>query len=106
MLGSGAEGSIRRFRGVLYQRRERRKSILLMTSKEFLLEMDEILELPPGTLAGPERLEELALWNSTAMISFIALADTNHARISVRQIVGCTTVADLMRLAQAGNHPG
>jgi acyl carrier protein len=77
-----------------------------MTSHEFLSEMDEILELPAGTLAGPEPLEQLEQWNSTAMISFIALADTNGARVSARQVAGCATVRDLMRLAQVQDLPG
>jgi len=72
-----------------------------MTKQEFLLEMDEILELPPGTLKGPERMEDLEQWNSTALIGFIALADTNNeTRISFRQIVNCTTVADLLAVAR------
>jgi hypothetical protein len=72
-----------------------------MTRQEFLLEMDDILELPPGSLKGPEKLEELEQWNSTAMIGFIALADTNSgARISPRQIVNCATVGDLLNLAR------
>jgi hypothetical protein len=72
-----------------------------MNREEFLLEMDGILELPAGTLNGPENLAELEQWNSTAMIGFIALADTNNGvRISPRQIVNCSTVADLLHLAR------
>ena len=72
-----------------------------MDRKEFLLQMDDILELPVGTLDGHESLAELEQWNSTAMISFIALADTNNGvRISPRQIVNCATIADLLQLAQ------
>jgi hypothetical protein len=73
-----------------------------MTRKEFLLEMDEILDLPAGTLRGHEILEELTNWDSTSLITFIALAETNNGvRISPGQIVTCSTVADLLRLAQA-----
>lgn len=72
-----------------------------MTRDEFLLEMDEILGLPAGTLRGHEKLEELENWDSTALITLIALADTNNgADLSPDQIVGCSTVADLLRLAQ------
>jgi acyl carrier protein len=72
-----------------------------MTQQEFLLEMDELLELPPGTLKGREKLEDLEQWNSTALIGFIALADTNNSvRISPRQIVNCATVADLLAIAR------
>jgi len=72
-----------------------------MTREEFLLEMDEILGLRAGTLRGDERLEELENWDSTALISLIVVAETNNsAKISPEEIVGCSTVADLLRLAQ------
>ena len=72
-----------------------------MTRSEFLLELDQLLELAPATLQGPEKLEELEQWNSMAMIGFIALADTNNGvRVSPRQIVNCATIDDLLRLAQ------
>lgn len=72
-----------------------------MTREEFLLEMDEILDLKPGTLRGHEKLEDLKNWDSTALISLITMAETNNsAQISPDQVVGCSTVADLLRLAQ------
>jgi len=72
-----------------------------MNREEFLLQMDEILDLPAGTLRGHERLEELPNWDSTSLITFIALADTsNGVSISPAQIVTCSTVADLLRLAR------
>ena len=72
-----------------------------MTRDEFLLEMDEILGLPAGTLRGDEKLEELKNWDSTALISLIVLAETNNnVHISPDQVVNCSTVADLLRLAQ------
>jgi acyl carrier protein len=72
-----------------------------MTREEFLLEMDEILGLRAGTLRGNEKLEELERWDSTALISLIVLAETNNsAQISPEQVVGCSTVADLLRMAQ------
>ena len=75
-----------------------------MTRKEFLLELDELLELPAGTLQGLERLEDLEQWNSTAMITFIALADTNNGTVvSHRQMLGCSSVADLLTVARVEN---
>lgn len=72
-----------------------------MSREDFLLEMDEILGLKAGTLRGDETLEELENWDSTALISLIVLAETsNNAHISPDQVVGCSTVADLLRLAQ------
>ena len=72
-----------------------------MTREEFLLEMDQILGLRAGTLRGNEKLDELQNWDSTALISLIVLAEqSNHAQISPDQVVGCSTVADLLRLAE------
>ena len=71
-----------------------------MTSQDLLLEVDKILDLRPGTLRGHEKLDELGNWDSTALISFVALAEGhNGVQISPVQIVGCSTVADLLRLA-------
>jgi acyl carrier protein len=72
-----------------------------MTKDEFLLEMDNILELPAGTLRGHEKLEELNNWDSTALITLIVLAESNNSvRITPSQIVSCSTVEDLVRLAR------
>ena len=71
-----------------------------MTRDEFLLEMDEILGLPPGTLRGHEKLEELENWDSTTLIILMSLAETNNGvNMSLLQIVGCSTVADFLRAA-------
>jgi acyl carrier protein len=72
-----------------------------MTRKEFLLAVDDILELPFGTLQGPEKLDDFHLWDSTAMVSFMALADSNNgARIAPRELGSCETVDDLLRVAK------
>ena len=73
-----------------------------MNRDQFLLEMDQILDLPAGTLRGHEKLEELENWDSTSLITFIAMAESNNGvSISPGQIVTCSTVADLLRLARA-----
>ena len=72
-----------------------------MTREEFLAQLDELLELMPGTLQGPEKLENLDQWNSLAIVSFMALADTNNGvRLSPRDIANCITVSDLLKIAQ------
>jgi acyl carrier protein len=71
-----------------------------MSKSEFLAKVDEILELPEGTLSGAEKLEDLENWDSVAMVSFIALADEqNGARLNVKQLAACETVEDLLKLA-------
>jgi acyl carrier protein len=66
---------------------------------EFLLLLDEALELEPGTVKWSETLDSLESWDSLAVISFMALVD-EHFGISLqpRQIAACTTVADLTGL--------
>ena len=77
-----------------------------MSQKEFLLQMDEILDLKPGTLQGHEKLEDLKNWDSTALISLIVLAeDNNGVPIAPEEVVGCSTVADLLRLARVESNP-
>jgi hypothetical protein len=72
-----------------------------MTREEFLLEMDELLGLRPGALRGDEKLEELDNWDSTSLIGLIALADSaTNTEITPDQVIGCTTIADLLRLAK------
>jgi len=77
-----------------------------MTREKFLLEMDEILGLPAGTLNGQEKLDELETWDSIALINLIVLAETqNNASITPDQVVTCSTVADLLRLAGVDDNP-
>ena len=77
-----------------------------MSRQEFLLQMDEMLDLKPGTLQGHERLEDLKNWDSTALISLIVLAeDNNGVPIAPEEVVGCSTVADLLRLARIEGSP-
>ncbi len=74
-----------------------------MTRKEFLSKLDQSLEFQEGTLQGPEKLEDIPLWDSTAMISFMALADEyNGSRLAPRQLAACETVEDLLKLAKVG----
>jgi len=72
-----------------------------MTRDAFLLSLDEVFEVPAGTLKGPEKLDDLENWNSMAMLSYIALVDSNDGtQVSPRQIRDCSTVDDLVRLAK------
>jgi acyl carrier protein len=73
---------------------------LMMTKEEFLGLLEEILEEDPGTLTGTEKLkEQLAGWNSLAVVSFIALVDERfEVALSPKAIAGCKTVNDLIGL--------
>ena len=70
-----------------------------MDRQTFLPLLDELLELPPGTLTGSEKLESLENWNSMAMVGYIALADEHfNYSVSPRQFANCSTVNDLLDL--------
>lgn len=70
-----------------------------MEKHKFLLLLDEVVELEPGTLKGDETIEGLEGWNSLAVISFIALADdTFGLSLQPSKIASCQTVADLVAL--------
>ena len=63
--------------------------------------MDKLVELPRGTLKGDEKLNDLEQWNSLAIISFIALVDSNNrVKVSLGQIMSSVTVSDLLAVAQ------
>jgi acyl carrier protein len=77
-----------------------------MTHNEFLREMEEILGLNPGTLKGHEKLEDLENWDSTALVSLIAVAESrSNTEITLDQVVSCSTVADLLRLVSLEGSP-
>jgi acyl carrier protein len=72
-----------------------------MDQPGFLAQLDELLELPAGTLQGPEPLSDLENWDSLAMMNLIALVNEQfQVTLSPRQIAPCQTVADLWQLTQ------
>ncbi len=71
-----------------------------MKRDEFLLSLDELIDLEPGTLKGAEPLDGLEGWNSLAIIGFIALLDERLSlAVSPSRIAGCRTINDLISLA-------
>lgn len=70
-----------------------------MTKKEYLEELEFVLEADSGELAEDSRLEHLSGWDSTGQLGLVALLDEMGVQASVLQIRGCETVADLIRLA-------
>lgn len=71
-----------------------------MDTKDFLLALDDMLELPSGTLTGSEVLEDLEGWDSLGVISFIALVDeTMGVVVEGERLVRAKTVGDLLAIA-------
>jgi acyl carrier protein len=70
-----------------------------MEMKAFLLLLDGLLELEPGTLRGDETLISIEGWDSLVVISFMALVDEHFGiNLQPRKIVECSTLADLAGL--------
>lgn len=70
-----------------------------MNRNDFLLALDEMLELDPGTLKGPETLADIDSWDSLAVISFIALVDEKFSTVvSGERLAAAKTVEDLLTM--------
>jgi acyl carrier protein len=68
--------------------------------EEFLSEFSELLEVPAGSLQAQDKLADLEGWNSMALVGFIAFVDEHFGKaLSPRLFAGCSTVADLAKLA-------
>ena len=69
-----------------------------MSKSDFLLLIDELLELDSGTLKGPEQLEDVG-WSSLAVVGFIATADERFGcAVSPTALVKARTPDDLVAL--------
>ena len=70
-----------------------------MTKKDFLALLAELVESPPGTLQGHEKLSSVAGWDSMAVVGFIALVDQNFGiQVDASAIANTQTVDDLVKL--------
>lgn len=71
-----------------------------MTKQEFLKQLDDVMELAPGSIKGAENLVDLPKWDSLAQISFIAMVDKHlQQRVSGKDLLSARTVMDLVLLA-------
>jgi acyl carrier protein len=67
-----------------------------MNRTAFYSEIEELLELPKGTVRGDNELSKMPEWDSLAVISFIALADSKYGVIlQGKKVEACLTVDDL-----------
>jgi acyl carrier protein len=66
---------------------------------EFCAKLEDILEMPNGSIEALDRLENLKAWDSMAIMLFIAMADEQfHLSLDVSKIQACKTVQDLAGL--------
>jgi acyl carrier protein len=70
-----------------------------MDAKEFITEIENLLEMDPGSLSLDTQLVETGKWDSLAFVSFLAIADSQfNARVEPVALRKCQTVGDLMKL--------
>jgi acyl carrier protein len=69
-----------------------------MEKRNFLLLLDDLFELEPGTVKESDALLDLEGWNSLAVIGFMALVDEHFGvHVPAKQLASCRTVSDLMK---------
>lgn len=62
--------------------------------------IDNLLTMAPGTVKGPEILDDLPVWDSLSAIGFIAMPDAKLGMtLPSGKMEHCKTVADLVALA-------
>lgn len=67
-----------------------------MQKAEFLRLLDDLLELPLGTLKGDEILEDQG-WSSITAVGFLALVDEQFGMVvPPRKLAQCVSVRDLI----------
>lgn len=70
-----------------------------MTKKEFIEQLENMLEAQHGTLAEDEMLYNVVGWDSLAVMSFIALVDESLGiTLKAPEIFNAKSIADLIAL--------
>jgi acyl carrier protein len=70
-----------------------------MNEKQFVTDIEELLEVDTGSLTASVELTSLEQWDSLAFVSFLAMADSNYgAKVVPTELRACKTVGDLMKL--------
>ncbi len=70
-----------------------------MDDKTFLADMEELLELDPGSLRLEQNLVDTGKWDSLNFVSFLAMAHSKYSiRVAPAELRVCKTLADVMKL--------
>jgi len=71
-----------------------------MTRDKFISEIENLLEVDAGSLAGESLLQNIQRWDSLAVVGFIAMVDENFGFTpSPKKIAESATIEDLMKIA-------
>ena len=70
-----------------------------MNEKEFLTNLEGLLEADAGALNCAIELASLEQWDSLAFVSFLAMADSKYGiKVAPSELRQCKSVGDLMKL--------
>ena len=70
-----------------------------MDTAKFISEIENLLEVDPGSLTLDTQLPETGKWDSLAFVSFLAIADSQYsAKVAPAELRKCLTVEDLLKL--------
>ena len=70
-----------------------------MNKTEFVKQIADILEISPENLTGSELLEEIGVWDSLSIISFVAMVDVELKKIvDPEKLKEAQTINDLIEL--------
>jgi len=70
-----------------------------MNVNEFYGKLEELLEVPAASITGATVLKQLEAWDSLAVISFIAMVDTDYGvTLPAKRIASAVTAGDLCAL--------
>ena len=71
-----------------------------MTHREFLSQLEDLVEAEPGSIKGTEALTDLPRWDSLCVVGLIAMIDEHlGVTVSAKKIAEAKTVPDLVALA-------
>lgn len=72
-----------------------------MDEKAFLTNMEELLELDPGSLKLGQTLVSTGKWDSLNFVSFLAMAHSKYgAKVAPAELRACQTLGDVLKLLQ------
>lgn len=70
-----------------------------MTKREFLTELEDVLEVDAGSITGNEALADLEGWDSLAVMAYIAMVDEKlDVALSASKLVKSENIGDLIAM--------
>jgi acyl carrier protein len=72
-----------------------------MDRKESLAQLEQVLEMSPGTLREVDEVRNLEHWDSLKLLEIIALADEQfHVELDANRLARCARISDILALLE------